>query len=359
MFTPPLIQRQIGCTVLCADEFGNVPPDAPYAVNALLQAVLDALPAKGGTLHVPAGTYWIDTAQPLRPKPFTRLLFDDGAVLRALPNSYARSQLLLLKDVTDIEVIGGIFCGERDSHTFQSGTTDEWDHAIGVYGAKRISILRTHLADWTGDGISIGRSTYSAAGSVDVFLDQVTSKNNRRQGLSIVTADGVLVCRSTFTGTHGTDPQCGIDIEPEKNQVVRNVRIVDCDLSDNARYGLNVLERRGTNPGGEIENVVVEDCRIQRNGSNGAYCDGEVLGLTLRGNTITDNSATGLVLTNLAAPTVVGNTSGRNYARTPLKVPRAAFDMAGWASKIERDILLRTGLRGPGLATNIGLNHYI
>ena len=45
---------------------------------------------------------------------------------------------------------------------------------------------------------------------------RVTADNNRRQGLSIVEADGVLVTDSIFSNTHGTRPSAGIDLEPDQ-----------------------------------------------------------------------------------------------------------------------------------------------
>ena len=71
--------------------------------------------------------------------------------------------------------------------------------------------------------------------------------NNRRQGLSIVEADGVLVTDSVFRNTRGTRPSAGIDLEPDHaEQKIVNVRIQNSKFIDNAGPGIEIARKRGS-----------------------------------------------------------------------------------------------------------------
>ena len=68
---------------------------------------------------------------------------------------------------------------------------------------------------------------------------------NRRQGLSVIQVDGLLVLNSIFKNTHGTRPSAGIDFEPDGvEQKISNVRIVGSKFIDNAGPGILVAGKK-------------------------------------------------------------------------------------------------------------------
>jgi hypothetical protein len=68
---------------------------------------------------------------------------------------------------------------------------------------------------------------------------------NRRQGLSVIQVDGLLVLNSVFKNTHGTRPSAGIDFEPDRvEQKITNVRIVGSKFIDNAGPGILVAGKK-------------------------------------------------------------------------------------------------------------------
>jgi hypothetical protein len=74
----------------------------------------------------------------------------------------------------------------------------------------------------------------------------VTSDGNRRQGLSIIEADGVLVTDSVFSNTHGTRPSAGIDLEPDHpSQQIVNLRIQNSKFLNNAGPGIEIAGKKG------------------------------------------------------------------------------------------------------------------
>jgi len=333
-------------------EYSDTVTTVGGADNVRLQAALN----KKGTVEIPAGTYNIDCASPLKPPSNTYMKCDPAAVFRAIPHGKQRSQMLLIEAVNNVRVTGGQFFGERDKHDFSdtSGSgTHEWNHCVAVYSATAITLEKMQIQNFTGDAMSVGGGgAGTKPPSVDVVLSQIVGTNNYRQGLSVTNMKMLRVYDCQFTKTNGTSPECGIDIEPERGQVSEDIQIVGCYLAANDKFGLNILARTGTtNPGGIIRNVLVTECTIEANKSNGGYAH-NVQGLTVRNNRIVSNNATGFVYSHAATTAAHEiNESGFNYARSPLAKPRTPFTQTGWSSKVERDVLLRSSAKDP-LKTN-------
>jgi hypothetical protein len=86
---------------------------------------------------------------------------------------------------------------------------------------------------------------FYVAGAEDVRLCGVTADANRRQGLSIIDVDGLLVLNSTFANTHGTRPGAGIDFEPNQAaQQIANVRIENSNSLNNQGGGVLVAGKK-------------------------------------------------------------------------------------------------------------------
>ena len=313
--------------------------------TAAFQAAVDALPASGGTVYVPNGTYIIDTIKSIKMRSKTHLLMTAGAVLKAKSNKAPRSYVILANKVSDVEISGGRIVGDRYRHL---GSTGEWGHGIFIRGAKRVTIRDVHISDCWGDGISLGAALVwqgTPIDSDDVVITNVVCTNNRRQGLSSGRAHNVKIYDSEFSGSNGTAPECGIDIEPDVPGVAYKVHIENCLLRNNKRYGI-LMYKRATS-------VTLKGNTIERNGSCGVVTVGAVT-TVITGNTIRYNSATGIFLQDGTKGCLVsGNTSYGNYARLGSK-KRTQFTMSGKSSKIERDILVR------GTVSNIrvGSNTY-
>lgn len=107
----------------------------------------------------------------------------------------------------------------------------EWGFGINASGAINFNIENVEISECWGDGIYIKKSYYGN-------ISNVICRDNRRQGMSIIDCDSVNVVNSQFIKTGGTIPEAGIDIEPNKNEKVRNVNIVNCTCDQNSGYGL-------------------------------------------------------------------------------------------------------------------------
>ncbi len=211
--------------------------------TASIQAAIDEVAGTGGTVLVPEGTYMVEVA----PRPRLSLKSDmtlklaENATLKAIPTDDEKSAVLTIAGVSNVAVIGGTLEGERDEHKGKKDKRGGW--GMGLYirdGAEHILIAGVTARKMWADGFYV-------SGASDVKFCEVTADNNRRQGLSIIEADGLVVTNSVFKNTAGTRPGAGIDFEPdERDQAITNVKIENSKFIDNAGPGILIAGKKGT-----------------------------------------------------------------------------------------------------------------
>jgi polygalacturonase len=205
-----------------------------------IQAAIDEVGGTGGTVLVPAGTYMVDAVHKKRRLSLRgdmTLKLAGDAVLRAIPNDSRKYAVLSISGASNVTVLGGTLEGDRTEHRGKDG-----EAGMGVRidrGAKNITISGITSREMWGDGFYVEDAR-------NVKFCGVTADHNRRQGLSIVEANGVLVTDSVFKNTRGTRPSAGIDLEPDHaDQKIVNVRIENSKFIDNAGPGIAIAGKRG------------------------------------------------------------------------------------------------------------------
>jgi hypothetical protein len=205
-----------------------------------IQAAIDDVGGTGGTVLVPGGTYTVDAVDKKRRlalRSDMTLKLAKDAILKAIPNDSRKYSVLSISDVSNVAVVGGTIEGDRTEHQGKAG-----EAGMGLRierGAKDVTVAGVTSRKMWGDGFYVedAKNTKFCA---------VTADNNRRQGLSIVAADGVLVTDSIFSNTHGTRPSAGIDLEPdEPEQKIVNIRIQNSKFLNNAGPGIEIAGKRG------------------------------------------------------------------------------------------------------------------
>lgn len=328
--------RSRGETLLSVAEFGAA-GDGVQDDTAAFQAAIDALPDDGGTVVVGPGSYLINPTVKINLRSFMLLDMDPDAILLAMPNAATRAYILYANGKNDIEIAGGQLVGDRDAHTYVTTSTSEWNHGIQVLGCTGVTLRDLHVGKCAGDGICIGGNTG------DLLIANVVSTGNRRQGLSLTRCHDVKVYDSEFSYTQGTNPQCGIDIEPDYPYLATNIWIENCRLANNGKYGVNVYKR--------ASNVTLTNCIIDANGSCGAVTAG-CSAVSFAGNLVRYNASTGIYFSDASANCAVsGDLSYGNSARLGIQV-RKPFTLTGWSSRIQRDILIKSTATGTQVLTN-------
>ncbi|MGN2242359.1 glycosyl hydrolase family 28-related protein [Frateuria sp. GZRR33] len=258
--------------------------DGVHDDTAAIQAAVDALPATGGTVFVPAGHYMVNASKPIKLRSHTRLLMDPAATLEVIPTSASRYMVIQIYNATDVRVVGGNLIGDRARHL---GDTGEWGYGINVTAATNVVLKNINLSNFWGDGVWIGAKDVNKVHvrSDYVTVDGIVSSNNRRQGLSIGPSQHVYIVNSTFQGTNGTLPEAGIDIEPMTEGETNAIRLENNTFADNHGNGIEL-------------HANISDIAIVGNTMKGNYGFGVMgigaPGVTVTGNFMTENGLAGV-----------------------------------------------------------------
>jgi polygalacturonase len=288
----------VGSTVLNVRNFGAM-GNGVADDTAAIQAAINALPSTGGTIVVPNGTYMINALKSINLRSNMRLSLYSGAYLQAIPNSADRYWLVKAWNVKNVEIVGGYFVGERTQH---QGTTGQWGYDINIQGSSNVYVHDTTLSNSWGDGILVGATGWGSTAvlSTGVTLNRVKSNNNRRQGLTIAPATQVYVVNSSFTGSNGTAPQAGIDIEPQTQGTTQQVRLENDTLSNNVGNGLEVHDY--------VSGLTLNAVTAENNQGYGVFTSGPN-GVTITNSNLSQNYLFGV---DIAGTTnnvqIVGNT---------------------------------------------------
>ena len=110
----------------------------------------------------------------------------------------------------------------------------EWRHAVSILSAQNVTVRDLTILSSGGDGIYVN-------GAKNVTLENLVIRDHHRQGMSPISVDGMTVRRCCFNETFGTPPNCGIDMEPnrESNKFV-NVLYEDCEFNGNKAHGIDL-----------------------------------------------------------------------------------------------------------------------
>lgn len=140
------------------------------------------------------------------------IFFQRNSKLILKPSDKQRYEMLRIKNVKNVTVLNANLIGDRDEHLATGG---EWGMGISITGSQKITIKNAHITNCWGDGIYIGRLKKLAR---NIRIENCVIDDVRRNGLSVISAVNLKVADCVFANTNGTDPQCGIDIEPNNTR---------------------------------------------------------------------------------------------------------------------------------------------
>ena len=162
------------------------------------------------------------------------ITFLPGSELRLLPSSKSGYNMLSMKDASNIILVAPVLKGDRFQHL---GTTGEWGNGIGISGGGNINILSPKVVNMWGDGLYIGVS--NGVIPHDISVKDADIQYSRRNGVTIIAVDGLLLESPYVAFTNGTLPMAGIEIEPNFNtEEVKNVVINNPKTEGNLGSGL-------------------------------------------------------------------------------------------------------------------------
>jgi len=181
----------------------------------------------------------------------------DGIILLT-PNSHEGYSILHVNG-SNILINGkGSIVGDKRNHL---GSVGEWGMGINIFGGQGITVRGISVKDCWGDCI------YISGKSKNINIEGCLIDHGRRQGISIISAENVIVKDCVITNVRGTAPQYAIDVEPNTGDMVDRVYITNVSAI-NCQGGIMSYGRAEKAMIGYIE---VRNCTIKGSGFNPIY----------------------------------------------------------------------------------------
>jgi hypothetical protein len=191
--------------------------------TAAVQAAIDS---GAKTVVVPfVGDPWI--VRPIKLRGNLELVFEPGVLVLAKRGEFqgpGDSLFTALEaDNLTIRGYGATLRMWKSDYQKPPYKRAEWRMGIAIRGCRNVLIEGMRVESSGGDGF------YVDGGGARKWSEKVTIRNsaahdNHRQGLSVVSAQDLLVENCIFSATSGTPPEAGIDLEPD----TPNERLVNC-----------------------------------------------------------------------------------------------------------------------------------
>ena len=199
-----------------------------------------------------------------------KIVLEDGVELVAKRGEFKGlgDMLLTLRCVTNVTLRGGAGaclrmwkCDYTNSALYAKS---EWRHAVAVYSSDKVNIEGLRILGGGGDGIYLGEGIRGFP-NTQVSVRNVSCLDCNRQGISVITADGLLVENAMLADTCGAPPESGIDFEPNRPwQVLSGIVLRNCVFENNAGHGLEVEPICLSNNSRPLD-IRVENCTSRGN----------------------------------------------------------------------------------------------
>ncbi len=234
------------------------------------------------------------------------VIFEKNVTIEALPGAfdgYLYNGLFTFINCSNISFQGyGATLKMNKQEYIDLNDGSEWRHVISISGCNNFSIFGLELIDSGGDGIEISGLWQQPVPSTNIHIKDCKINNNYRQGISITSAENVLIEHCKITNTEGTPPAFGIDLEPDMAyDVLNNIQIKQCRITGNEGGGVLVALWMLDETSQPVD-VTVEDCYIGSNQNQGIVIDvnssGPVPGQVLFSRCLIENQPGNAIFSN-------------------------------------------------------------
>jgi hypothetical protein len=245
----------------------------PEDSTAALQAALDSEAPK--VVVDDPGVPWIVRGMSLPGD--KEIVFAKGVVVEAKRGEFRGGGDCLfvarLKENLTLSGYGATFRMHKADYQGPEYTKAEWRHTLSLLSCHSVKVLGLTLAESGGDGIYLGVAKQGVPCS-DIVIRDVLCDKNHRQGISVISAENLLIENTVMRETSGTPPMAGIDFEPnEASERIAKCVMRNCSVEGNAGdgYDFYLPALKATS---EPVSVRLENCRSVGNNRALAFTTG-------------------------------------------------------------------------------------
>lgn len=200
------------------------------------------------------------------------IIFEPGCVVEAKQGFWSPSMQYGGRLFNVLRGTNCTFIGYRATFKMYKSDypTGEFGHAMSLVDMENVKVYGLTFDGSGGDELYLTQSN-------NVLVEDCYMKNGKRQGLSLIWGTNVTIRHCIFENTVGTDPQAGIDIEPNNaGEEIVNVLIENCQFKNNAHeailFALSPMDGSVPDLG-----VTVRNCYAFGNGNRPGRSQGDVV----------------------------------------------------------------------------------
>lgn len=259
------------CTILAcslqaeaikASSFGFDPADA----TACLQKAISSGAKK---IRIDqTGHEWL--IRPIKLAGNQEIIIEKDVTVRAKPGAFKSpyESMLTAESIENLIIRGEpgavLKMNRKDYWALKNYPHSEWRNLISLRGATNVEIRDLTLEESGGDAIYVASSRKQPMSKNLKFIN-LNIRNNHRQGISVISAENMLVKKCRFLDTKGTFPQAGIDFEPNSPwQRLINCRVEESHFAGNASSGI-LLHIVALDQTSEPVSIDIRSCSIANN----------------------------------------------------------------------------------------------
>jgi hypothetical protein len=169
------------------------------------------------------------------------ITFLEGSEIRLKASSKESYTILEIPGASNVTLYNPVIIGDRDSHI---GTTGEHGLGLGIRGSTNVAVYSPKISKCWGDGIYIGQNSANAV-SKNILIKDASLVKNRRDGISIISVDGLVLDNLYAAHTDGTTPMCGVNFEPNNTTCeIKNVIVNNPKTEFNGANGIQIGTRK-------------------------------------------------------------------------------------------------------------------
>lgn len=161
------------------------------------------------------GKPWI--VEPIHLMSDQEIVFEPGVVVLAKRGKFkgGNDSLFTASLKQNITLIGNgaTFKMWREDYAKAPYSKAEWRHCLNISSCTKVRVHGLTLAESGGDGIYLGVAK-AGVPNRDIEIKDVICDGNHRQGISVISAENLLIENTILKNTGGTAPMAGIDFEP-------------------------------------------------------------------------------------------------------------------------------------------------
>lgn len=216
-----------------ASWWGFDPVDSTHA----LQAAIDSGAVK--VVVEDLGKPWI--VDKIHAASNQEIVFEKGVVVEAKKGAFHGTNDALiniqLKENVTLTGYGATLRMHRADYDSEAYKKAEWRHVLNIRSSSNVRVYGLTLAESGGDGIYLGVAKAGVTNK-DIHIKDVVCDRNYRQGISVISAENLLIEDCILRDTSGTPPAAGIDFEPNRpNEKLVNCVMRNCVSENNQGCG--------------------------------------------------------------------------------------------------------------------------